>query len=56
MCKSLNYFEHFIFISAVSGYVSISALVSLVGIPIIMASSSIGLKICVVFTGIRKYK
>ena len=47
LCKALNYFEHFLnFISAVSGCVSIFAFASLVGVPIGIASSSVGLKIC----------
>ena len=46
MCKSLNYFEHFIdFVYAVSGCVSISAFASLVGILISITSSPAGLKI-----------
>ena len=44
--KALNYFEHFfIFISAVSGCVSISEFASLVGVPVGITSSEIGLKI-----------
>ena len=46
VCMTLNYIEHFhIFASAVTGYVSISAFVSLVGIPIGIRSSATGLKI-----------
>ena len=34
-CRDLHYFEHFyVFVSAVSGCVSISAFASLVGVPI----------------------
>lgn len=44
----LNYIEHcFILVSAITGCVSISAFASLVGIPISIASSAVGLKICV---------
>ena len=39
-----------------TGYVSISAFASLAGIPIGIASSGVGLKICVVTPGIKKYK
>ena len=41
--KYLNYFEHFlIFISAVSGWVSISAFSSLVAVPVGVTSSVLG--------------
>ena len=47
VCRALNYFEHFIiFISAVSGHVSISAFDSLFRVPVCIASSAVGLKIC----------
>ena len=39
-----------------TGCVSISAFASLVGIPIGITSSSIGLKICAITVGIKKYK
>ena len=42
-------------IFAVTGYVSISAFASLVGIPVGIMSSAIKLKICVIISGI-KYK
>ena len=39
MCRTLNYLEHFvIFISAVSGCVSISVLSSLVVVPVCISS------------------
>ena len=54
--KVLNYIEHLpIFISTVAGFVSISAFASLVGIPIGITSSAIGLKINVITAGIKKY-
>ena len=57
VCRVLNYFENFlVFVSAVSGCVSISALSSLVGIPAGIASSTVGLKIFAVPAGIEKYK
>ena len=43
-------------ISTITGCVSISAFASLVGIPIGITSSSIGLKICAITVGIKKYK
>ena len=44
VCKVLNYFENFIFNSAVSGCVPISAFASLVGVPADITSSAVGLK------------
>ena len=44
-----NYIEQFlILVSAITGCVSISAFASLVGIPIGIASSAIGLNICAI--------
>ena len=43
--KCVNCFEHFIFISTVSGCVSISAFVSLVAVFVGITSSAVGLKI-----------
>ena len=46
ICKTLNYIEHFLILgSTITGCISISAFVSLVGIPIGITSSAIGLKI-----------
>ena len=45
--KALNYFEHFfIFISAVSGCVSISEFASLIGVPDGITSSEKDQKLC----------
>ena len=53
----MNYTEHLlILISTVTGGVSISAFASLVGIPIRITSSAIGLEICAITAGIKKYK
>ena len=53
----MNYLDHLIIvISAITGCVSISDFTSLVAIPIGISSSTIGLKICVITTGIKKYK
>ena len=57
VCRVLNYIDHsFIVISAVAGCISISAFASLVRIPIGIVSSTIGLTICVINAGIKKYK
>ena len=57
VCRALNYFEHFlIFISAVSGCVSVSAFSSLVGVPVNVTSSAIGLTICTITAGILSYQ
>ena len=54
VCRSLNYFENFLVsVSAVSGCVSISALV---GVFVGIANFAVGLKICVITAGIKKYK
>ena len=54
--KTLNYIEQFLDLaSAITGYISISAFVSLLGIPIRITSSVIRLKICAVAAGIKKY-
>ena len=57
MCRTLNYFSLFdIFVSAVSGFVSISSYTSLVDISVSMTSSAVGFKICALTAGIKKYK
>ena len=56
ICTTLNYSEHFLILaSAVTGYISISAFASFLGIPIRMTSSTIRLKICAVTARIKKY-
>ena len=55
ICMAFNYLEHLpISSSAVTGCVSISAFASLVGIPISITTSAVGLKICAITTGIKK--
>ena len=55
--RGLNYIEHLLIsISTVTGCISISSSASLVGIPIWIKSSAIGLKICVITAWIKKYK
>ena len=57
VCRCLNYIDHlFIVISTIAECVSISVLVSLVGILIGITSSANGLKICAITTGIKKYE
>ena len=57
VCGVLNYIEHLlILVSAVTGCVSISDFSSLVGIPVGITSSAIGLEICVVTARMKKYK
>ena len=53
----MNYVDHsFIVISTIIGCVSIYHFASLVGIPVEITSSAIGLKICAITAGIKKYK
>ena len=55
VCTTLNYIEHFLILaSTITGCVSISAFASLVGIPIGITSSAIGLKICAITSGTEK--
>ena len=51
------YFDSFrVFISAISGRVSISAFASLIGVLVGFASSAVGLNICVITAEIKKYE
>ena len=57
VCRALNYFEHFlVLVSARGGCVSISAFVSLLGVPAGIANYAVGLKFFAVNAGIKKYK
>ena len=57
VCKTLKYIEHFLILaSAINGYTSISAFASLIGIPIGITSSAIGLRTCVIAAEIKNYK
>ena len=57
VCTTLNYIEHFLILaSTITGCISISAFASLIGILIGITSSAIGLKICAITAGIKKYK
>ena len=56
-CKYLNYVEHLLILaSTVTGCVSISAFASLVCVYVGIASSAIGINICEITAGIKKYK
>ena len=54
---TLNCIEHFLILaSTITGCISVSAFASLLGIPLGITSSAIGLKICAIVAGIKKYK
>ena len=55
--RALDHIDHsLIEISKINGCAFLSAFTSLFDIPIGIASSTIGLKICVITAGIKKYK
>ena len=57
VCIYLNYIEHFLVLtSTITGCVSCSAFLSSAGIPIRITIFAIGLKICGITAGIKKYK
>ena len=58
VCITLNYIEHFfILTSSITECISFSDFPSFLGIPIgTITSSAIGLKICAIASGIKKYK
>ena len=57
LCTTLSYNERFLILaSVVTERISISALTSLLGIPIGITSSVIGLQICAITAGIKKYR
>ena len=57
VCTTLNYIEHFpILASKITGYISVSDFTSLFGIHMRITSSAIGLKICAITAGIKKYQ
>ena len=57
VCTTLNYIEHFLIsASTITGCSSVAAFISLIGIPIGITSSAIGLKICAIVAEIKKYK
>ena len=57
VCRTLSYIERFlVLVSRVNGCISISAFASSVAIPITITSSTIGLNICVITAGIKRFK
>ena len=55
VCWAANYIEHFLALApAITECISITDLAFLLGVPIGITSSSIGLKICAIATGILK--
>ena len=57
VCTALNYIKQFHFLaSKITGYILISSVTSLLAISIGITSSAIGLKICLIVAGIKKYK
>ena len=57
ICTTLNYTEHFLILaSTITGCVFISAFAHLIGIAIGTESSAIGLSICAITAGIKRYK
>ena len=57
VCTTLNYIEHFLILaSAIHGCIIFSTFTPLLGIPTNIMRSAIGLKICGIAAGIKKYK
>ena len=55
VCITLNYIDHFLILaSTITECISVSAIVSLLGIPTGIANSAVILKICVITAGIKK--
>ena len=53
----MNYIEHLLILAYnFIGCVSVSVFASVVGIPVRITSSAVGLKNCVITAGIKKYK
>ena len=56
-CTILNHIEHLLILaSTVTGCIPISAFPSLIGIPVGIASSAVGIKICAITAVIKKYQ
>ena len=56
VCTTINYIEHFILVSVVTGCISISAFASLFCIPVGIKIYVIGLKICAITAEMEKYE
>ena len=56
-CRYLNYVKHLlILVSTVSGCISISAFAILACVPVGIRSCAVGIKVCAITAGIKKYK
>ena len=56
-CTALNCIEHYLTLaSTITRCISMSAFASLLGIPVGITSSAIGLKICAIAAAINQYK
>ena len=49
VCRALNYFEHFLV------FVSVSVFASIVGVPVAIACSAVGLKLCAISARNKNY-
>ena len=57
VCITLNYIEYFrILVSTITGCISFSDFAPLIGVPIGIVSSAIGLKTCAITAGVKRYK
>ena len=57
VCTTLNYIEHFLISnSMITGCISSFAFASFISVPIGITISAIGLKICAMAAGIKRYK
>ena len=57
VCPTLNYMRYFLILaSTMTGCISVSASASLIGISLGISSFVIGLKICAITVGVKKYK
>ena len=57
VCITLNYIEYFcILVSTITGCISISDFAPLIGVPIEIASFAIGLNICAITAGVKRYR
>ena len=57
VCTTVNYIDHFLILACtITGCISVSAFTCFIGIPIEITSFAVGLKVCVITAGIKKYK
>ena len=56
-CKTINYIIYFLILaSTITGCISVFTFASLLGVPVASMSSAMGLKVCPIDAGIKKYK